>query len=64
MYSKSAKEATIRYQKNHLDTICFRVPKGEKERFKKYAESIGMPLSNFIVKSMEEKMERDSQSPN
>ena len=63
MYSKSAKEATIRYQKNHLDTICFRVPKGEKERFKKYAESIGMPLSSFIVKSMEEKMERDSQLP-
>ena len=62
MYSKSSKEGTIRYQKNHLDTICFRVPKGQKERYQKYAESIGMPLSGFIVKSMEEKMERDSQS--
>ena len=56
MYSKASKEATMRYQKNHLDTICFRVPKGEKERYRQYAESMGLPLSVFIVKAIEEKI--------
>lgn len=60
MYSKASKEATMRYQKKNLDTICFRVPKGQKERYQAYAEKIGMPLSKFIVSAIEEKMERDS----
>ena len=59
MYSKSSKEATIRYQKNHLDTICFLVPKGEKDRYRQYAESVGLPLSVFIVKAIEEKIAND-----
>ncbi|MBR4606700.1 MAG: antitoxin [Lachnospiraceae bacterium] len=61
MYSKASKEATMRYQKNHLDTICFRVPKGEKERYRQHAESMGTMLTPFIIQAIEEKIARDLQ---
>lgn len=58
MYSESAKKATIKYQKNNLDTIIVRVPKGEKDRIREYAESHGQKLTPFIVRAIREKMER------
>ena len=60
MYSEAGKRATMKYQKNNLDTITFRVPKGKREEYRNYAESIGLPLSTFIIKSIEEKMEKDN----
>lgn len=42
-----------------LDEIKLRVPKGEKEKIKAYAESKGESVNGFIYRAIQECMERD-----
>lgn len=58
-YSEKSKEYTMAYMREKLDEIKFRVPKGDKEMYRQHAESMGEKLTPFIIRSMQETMERD-----
>lgn len=44
-----------------LDEIKVRVPKGEKDLIRGYAESMGESVNGFIQRAIKEAMERDQQ---
>lgn len=58
-YTDAQAKATKEYLKT-LSSISIRVKKEEKDRYSLAAEKAGMPLRAFLLKSMEEKIERDS----
>ena len=53
-YSEAQNKATQKYIKNTYDTISFRVPKGDREKYKALAESKGLSLTQLIVKLLED----------
>lgn len=55
-YTDAQKTATIKYLKEKTDDIRIRVPKGKKDIYKEYAESIGKSLNQLIVDCLEEKL--------
>jgi predicted HicB family RNase H-like nuclease len=57
-YDEKAKERTMRYMKDKRDRIVFNVPKGDKERYNKYAKSKGKSLTKLIVDLIEEDMKK------
>ena len=62
-YNEKSKEYTMSYMKEKLDEIKFRVPKGQKEIYRQHAESRGEKLTPFIIRSINETMERDKAAP-
>lgn len=54
MYNESQKKATAKYMKENLDDIKIRVKKGERERYKKIAESDGKSLNAMVIAALEE----------
>ncbi len=58
-YNEKQKEYTMNYMKEKLDEIKFRVPKGQKEVIREHAEKQGEKLTPFIVRAINETMERD-----
>lgn len=61
-YNEKQKEYTMNYMKEKLDEIKFRVPKGQKEVIREHAEKRGEKLTPFIVRAINETMNRDNQS--
>lgn len=59
-YNEKQKEYTMNYMKEKLDEIKFRVPKGQKEVIREHAEKQGEKLTPFIVRAINETMERDN----
>lgn len=55
-YTDSQKKATIKYLKDKTDSIQIRVPKGKKEKARKFAESNGESLNAFINRLISEAM--------
>lgn len=53
-------EYAKKYLKN-LDEIRVRVPKGERDKIKEYAESKGESMNGFIVRAIREAMQRDNE---
>lgn len=58
-YNERQKEYTMNYMKEKLDEIKFRVPKGQKAVIREHAESMGEKLTPFIIRAINETMERD-----
>ena len=58
-YNEKQKEYTMKYMKNNLDEIKFRVPKGKKAEYRKAAENRGKKLTPFIIEAIEEKINKD-----
>lgn len=56
-YNEKAKERTIKYMKESRDKLTLNLPKGDKERYKAYAESQGKSLTGLIVELIEADME-------
>lgn len=54
MYNQAQNKATQKYQKENLEQIRFWTKKGEKDRYKKLAESAGMSLAEFLKTAVEE----------
>lgn len=54
MYNDKAKERTMRYIKDKRDFIHLNIPKGNKERYKRHAESKGKSLTALIVDLVED----------
>lgn len=60
-YNEKQKEYTMNYMKEKLDEIKFRVPKGQKEAIRNHAEAHGEKLTPFIIRAINETIERDNQ---
>lgn len=57
-YTEAQRRATDKYQKK-LASISIRVKEEEAERYKKAAQKCGMSLREFVLKSMDEKIENE-----
>ncbi len=57
--SDAQKKAIARWQKEKVEEIKFRVPKGKKAEIKDYAEKCGESVNAFLLRAAEEAMERD-----
>ena len=58
--SKAQQKAVKKYVKNNYDRINVTFPKGQKEVFKKHAVKQNESVNAFIVRAVNETMERDS----
>lgn len=58
MASQAQLKANSRYH-NKFDDIKIRVPKGQREKYKQYAESRGLSLNQIIIKLMNEDMQKN-----
>ena len=58
--SKAQQRAVAKYMKTNYDEIKIRVAKGEKDKIKARAEARGESLNGFIIKAIDEKIERDT----
>ena len=57
-YNESAKNASIKYNKEKRDNLNINLPKGKKDEYKTFAESKGMSLTALIVQLLEKEMEK------
>lgn len=57
--SDATRRAVEKYQREKVDTIAFRVPKGKKDRLKDVAERAGVSLNAFISEAVKEKIEKE-----
>lgn len=58
----SATKAKNKYRKENYDQISVVVPKGEKNKYKEYADYIGISLNAFIMESIESAIEEIEQT--
>ena len=59
--SKAQQKAVNKYVKNNYDRINVTFPKGQKEVIKEHAQIHGESVNAFIIRSVNETMERDSE---
>ena len=52
-YDERAKERTMRYMKEKRDKLTLDLPRGDKERYRQYAQSRGMSLTRLLVELIE-----------
>lgn len=62
-YNAKSKERTMKYMSENRDKLTLNLPKGDKERYKQYAESRGMSLTSLITELIEKEMERSPKDP-
>lgn len=55
-YDEKSKERTMKYMKEKRDKLTLNLPLGDKERYRKYAESKGLSLTALIVQLIEKDM--------
>lgn len=56
---KTSSAVKDKYNAKTYDEIKVRVPKGEKERIKLHADSIGESVNGFICAAIRDRMQRD-----
>ena len=59
-YTEAQKKASIKYIAEKTDDIRLRVPRGLKEKYKAYAETKGMSMTQCIIKCVEDAMAADA----
>lgn len=57
-YTKASQKAVDRYIHKNYDTFSIRFPKGERDKIKRYAESKGMNMSEYIKKLIDADMNK------
>lgn len=61
------KKRKAKWQNDYIakayDRINLTVPKGDKDKIKTHAESIGESVNGFINRAIEETMNRDKEKP-
>lgn len=57
MANEASRKAVAKYHAK-LDEIKVRVPKGERDRYKQYAESKGKSLNALIIELIEQDMKQ------
>ena len=58
--TEAQKKATVKYMKENLEDIRFRVPKGNKEKIRSHAESKGMSLTAYIKHQIDTDMNKEN----
>ena len=58
--SDAHKRAVAKYNTANYDRVELRLPKGQKDTVKAYAEAQGESLNAFINRAISETMERDN----
>ena len=58
--SEAQKRATAKWQKEKVEEVKFRVPKGERAVIQAHAEKQGESTAAFIKRAIKETMERDN----
>ena len=58
--SEAQKRAIAKWQKEKVDEVKFRVPKGERALIQAHAKHQGEPTTAFIKRAIREAMERDN----
>ena len=53
-YNEKRKAITAKYVKTHLDDIKIRVPKGQRDGIKAYAQSQGLSVNKLLLAALEE----------
>ena len=54
------RKASAKYLKESVEDIRIRVPKGDKAKVQEHATSMGESTNAFVVRSINETMERDN----
>lgn len=55
------KKATQKYLKETVEDIRIRVPKGQKAVIKSHAEQQGESMNSFVIRAINETMQRESE---
>ena len=58
-YSEARKRATLKYQKENLECVSLRYPKGTRQEIQDHAALVGESMSAFILRAIRETMDRD-----
>lgn len=59
-YTDAQKRASEKYLKESVEDIKIRVPKGQKDIIKAHASKQGESMNAFVVRAIDETMERDN----
>lgn len=60
-YTPAQKKAAEKYLKESVEDIRIRVPKGKKAIIKTHAEQQGESMNQFVIRAINETMERDTE---
>ena len=55
------RKASAKYLKESVEDIRIRVPKGNKAKVQEHATSMGESMNAFVVRAIDETMNRDNQ---
>ena len=58
MYNEKAKASTMKYMKEKRDKITLNLPKGDKERYRMFAESQGKTFTSLICELLEKEIQK------
>lgn len=58
-YNEAQKRATMKYQKENLEQIAIRVPKGDRAALKTAAEEAGESMALFIINAVNARAGRE-----
>lgn len=58
-YNEAQKRATMKYQKENLEQIAIRVPKGDRAALKEVAENAGESMAQYIINSVNARAGRE-----
>lgn len=61
-YTEAQAKAAKKYLKESVEDIRIRVPKGDKAKVQEHAAAMGESMNSFVVRAIDETMERDHQS--
>ena len=56
------RKASAKYLKESVEDIRIRVPKGDKSKVQEHAANMGESMNSFVVRAIDETMERDNQN--
>lgn len=59
-YTDARKRANEKYLSDSVEDVRIRVPKGQKAVIKEHAENQGESMNQFVIRAINETMERDS----
>ena len=57
--SKAQQRAVSKYMKENYDVYQIRMPKGQKDIIKSHAEAQGESVNQYIITSINQRIERD-----
>lgn len=60
-YTEARKKANEKYLKESVEDVRIRVPKGQKAVIKNHAEQQGESMNAFVIRAIDETMQRDTQ---